>query len=192
MFIKSELEMVSFARSSVATLVVGTALALSPISARASVVYGYTGNDYSLVSSPFTTSEKVTGSVTFSSALGNSVPFGSATPIAFSFSDGAGDTISNLNDTSFAFFFGTNPSGGISSWEVEVTSASASISSFTGEDEVTGTSGSQFGLSFVGGQWGPAISATPLPAALPLFAGGLGAMGLLGWRKKRKTAAIAA
>jgi hypothetical protein len=30
-------------------------------------------------------------------------------------------------------------------------------------------------------------SATPLPAALPLFAGGLGALGLLGWRRKRKT-----
>ena len=27
--------------------------------------------------------------------------------------------------------------------------------------------------------------ATPLPAALPLFATGLGAMGLLGWRRKR-------
>jgi hypothetical protein len=32
-------------------------------------------------------------------------------------------------------------------------------------------------------------SATPLPAALPLFATGLGALGLLGWRKKRKNAA---
>ena len=31
--------------------------------------------------------------------------------------------------------------------------------------------------------------ATPLPAALPLFAGGLGVMGRLGWRKKRKAAA---
>jgi hypothetical protein len=30
---------------------------------------------------------------------------------------------------------------------------------------------------------------TPLPAALPLFASGLGAMGLLGWRRKRKSAA---
>jgi hypothetical protein len=30
---------------------------------------------------------------------------------------------------------------------------------------------------------------TPLPAALPLFASGLGAMGLVGWRRKRKTAA---
>jgi hypothetical protein len=36
------------------------------------------------------------------------------------------------------------------------------------------------------------ISPTPLPAALPLFATGLGALGLLGWRRKRKAAAIAA
>ena len=28
--------------------------------------------------------------------------------------------------------------------------------------------------------------ATPLPGALPLFAGGLGALGLLGWRRKRR------
>ena len=27
---------------------------------------------------------------------------------------------------------------------------------------------------------------TPLPAALPLFATGIGAMGLFGWRRKRK------
>jgi hypothetical protein len=35
----------------------------------------------------------------------------------------------------------------------------------------------------------PAVSATPLPAALPLFVTGLGALGLLGWRRKRKSAA---
>jgi hypothetical protein len=36
------------------------------------------------------------------------------------------------------------------------------------------------------------VTTTPLPAALPLFATGLSAMGLLGWRRKRKnTAAIA-
>ena len=33
---------------------------------------------------------------------------------------------------------------------------------------------------------------TPLPAALPLFATGLGALGLLGWRRKRKAPALAA
>ena len=31
-----------------------------------------------------------------------------------------------------------------------------------------------------------AATATPLPAALPLFATGLGAFGLIGWRRKRK------
>jgi hypothetical protein len=36
------------------------------------------------------------------------------------------------------------------------------------------------------------IATTPLPAALPLFATGLGALGLLGWRRKRKAAALAA
>jgi hypothetical protein len=35
-------------------------------------------------------------------------------------------------------------------------------------------------------------SSTPLPAALPLFASGLGVMGLLGWRRKRKRAAASA
>jgi hypothetical protein len=32
---------------------------------------------------------------------------------------------------------------------------------------------------------------TPLPAALPLFATGLGGLGLLGWRRKRKAKAVA-
>jgi hypothetical protein len=37
-----------------------------------------------------------------------------------------------------------------------------------------------------------AFSPTPLPAALPLFATGLGAMGLIGWRRKRKARAVVA
>ncbi len=39
---------------------------------------------------------------------------------------------------------------------------------------------------------GEAVSSVPLPAALPLFATGLGALGLLGWRRKRKAAAAIA
>jgi hypothetical protein len=49
------------------------------------------------------------------------------------------------------------------------------------------------------GQYGGSIttftaspSVTPLPAALPLFATGIGAMGLLGWRRKRKNAGVIA
>jgi len=38
----------------------------------------------------------------------------------------------------------------------------------------------------------PGGGAVPLPAALPLFATGLGALGLLGWRRKKKAVALAA
>jgi hypothetical protein len=34
------------------------------------------------------------------------------------------------------------------------------------------------------------VGAVPLPAALPLFATGLGALGLLGWRRKKKAAVL--
>jgi uncharacterized protein (TIGR03118 family) len=37
-----------------------------------------------------------------------------------------------------------------------------------------------------------AIEVTPIPAALPLFATGLGALGLIGWRRKRKSAGATA
>jgi hypothetical protein len=39
---------------------------------------------------------------------------------------------------------------------------------------------------------GSPAAATPLPAALPLFATGLGGLGLLGWRRKKKSAVPAA
>jgi len=36
------------------------------------------------------------------------------------------------------------------------------------------------------------VQTTPLPAALPLFATGLGGLGFFGWRRRRRTAAVAA
>jgi len=44
-----------------------------------------------------------------------------------------------------------------------------------------------FGSGEIRGQ----LNAVPLPAALPLFATGLGALGLLAWRRKRKAQAVA-
>ena len=42
--------------------------------------------------------------------------------------------------------------------------------------------------SFMGGEIRAFLDPVPLPAGLPLFATGLGALGLLGWRRKRKAA----
>jgi hypothetical protein len=49
------------------------------------------------------------------------------------------------------------------------------------------SSGEGFSFDYAVG----ATSATPVPTALPLFATGLGALGLLGWRRKRKAQAVA-
>jgi hypothetical protein len=38
---------------------------------------------------------------------------------------------------------------------------------------------------FSGGSISPDVSSVPIPAAFPLFAGGLSLLGLFGWRKKR-------
>jgi hypothetical protein len=42
---------------------------------------------------------------------------------------------------------------------------------------------------FSGGSFDTVLTPTPLPAALPLFVTGIGGLGLLGWRRKRKSVA---
>jgi hypothetical protein len=55
----------------------------------------------------------------------------------------------------------------------------------------SGSDGASTGtITSTTGSW--SVATTPLPAALPLFATGLGTMGLFGWRRKRKNAAAAA
>jgi hypothetical protein len=50
-----------------------------------------------------------------------------------------------------------------------------------------------FLTSALGGRFGADVpSEVPLPAALPLFAGGLGLMALMGWRRKQKNVAAPA
>ena len=55
----------------------------------------------------------------------------------------------------------------------------------------SGTSGNPMGLR-VEFTERSALLATPLPAALPLFASGLGGLGLLSWRRKRKKGSVLA
>lgn len=62
--------------------------------------------------------------------------------------------------------------------------------SITSIDYFTGVGGDYVGVDDI--RYATTSSVVPLPAALPLFAGGLGALGLLGWRRKRKGTALAA
>jgi hypothetical protein len=83
-------------------------------------------------------------------------------------------------------------SSGLSNWSTSAHDswASADPSIWTGINIDGNNPGDFVTLVTEGG--GGSIAGTPLPAALPLFATGLGAMGLLGWRRKRKNAALAA
>jgi hypothetical protein len=56
--------------------------------------------------------------------------------------------------------------------------SAATLQAFSGGTTVAQLENDNLDLTPVGG--------TPLPATLPLFATGLGALGLLGWRRKRK------
>ena len=78
----------------------------------------------------------------------------------------------------------TNHTGGFVGWEGLDPNGYAETSYDAHSGTVDGT------LALI--EIGTAPGATPLPAALPLFASGLGALGLLGWRRKRKAAALAA
>jgi len=75
----------------------------------------------------------------------------------------------------------TNHTGGFVGWE----GLDPNGLNETSYDAHSGTVDGTLALIEIG-------TATPLPAALPLFATGLGALGLLGWRRKRKGAAVAA
>jgi outer membrane lipase/esterase len=66
-------------------------------------------------------------------------------------------------------------------------SANSEQTSFFSDDQHLSAAGQLIEANFVFDQ-----IATPLPAALPLFAAGLGGLGLLGWRRKRKNASAVA
>jgi hypothetical protein len=97
--------------------------------------------------------------------------------------------------SAFTFASLTLFGGAVTNWNINATE---SPSAYTGDtaflttspvfDEACNFFCGLFGnnLRNPGGNWTSVVSATPLPAALPLFASGLGALGMLGWRRKRK------
>jgi hypothetical protein len=94
--------------------------------------------------------------------------------ITVSFDDGVVQSLFPLiNDNGGAQFFGFTDTSSFSSVTLSINNSSDAW----GVDVIT---------------YDVPSSATPIPAALPLFTTGLGVMGLLGWRRKKKAAALAA
>jgi len=93
-----------------------------PASVQASVTYQYTGNHFTEVSGPYTTSMFVTAMVTLAAPLGANLPeFTDVTPIAFTLFDGVQTLSSSTPGIAFdTFQFGTNAAGQITSWQVSV------------------------------------------------------------------------
>jgi hypothetical protein len=190
-------------------VVAASLITLGALPSRADT-YNYTGNDYTNVvscgapcSGPFyTTSMKVMGDFVIST-LADDLTLQIVTPTSFSFNDGV-QTLTNLNSTG-QFQITTNGSGVPTNWLilVELIGDTSDYIELSGplefnNDEVAQ---SQYGMcgpdqcyayNDSAGSFNDVASTTPLPAALPLFATGLGAMGLFGWRRKRKNAALLA
>ena len=180
-------------------------LAISGLSPAAAATYNYTGLLFTTTFGTYTQSDRVTGSVTFAAPLAPSIgtiliPV-SETPTAFSFSDGV-QTITNLSVFGTPVFqFTTDATGAIIRWNVDIfsnTTNNIETYYYASQDQDDGHNQQGPILAYgvivdpLYGVWTSASSTTPLPTALPLFATGLGALGLLGWRRKRKNAAIAA
>lgn len=156
----------------------------------------------------YTTSMNETGSFNLATPLGNNFS-GLITPTAFSFSDGR-NTITDSNASESSFNLTTDGSGTIIQWVIHVAiiggsvigGQNISINTTKGADDLffgerTSINGPACCFKFDGarsesvGTWTvDAAVVTPVPAALPLFATGLGALGLLGWRRKRARAFV--
>ena len=102
-----------------------------------------------------------------------------STTISFNFGDNSapGEAYFESSAAADSIGFYNEFTSGLSTGEIEIgTPGNADIELYPSGNVVLGS-----------------VSATPLPAALPLFGTALGMMGLIGWRRKRKsTAAIAA
>jgi hypothetical protein len=91
--------------------------------------YTYTGNPFTDVNAPYTTSMFVTAMVTLANPLAPNMPLQTASVTAFTLSDGV-QTITNLTSSSFLIQFATGPTGAITAWAVNATMNGSSITSF--------------------------------------------------------------
>jgi hypothetical protein len=173
------------------------ALIASAAASRA-VTYSYVGDTFTNFAAqgvPTSNAETafagkyVSGEFTVAAPLGADFN-GLVTPTQFSFS---GALVPLTNPTFYSFDIQTNGTGAIIDWMISIQESGGPSSigiatSNTGDSSVSsGPTSLIEGSNSVVGRW--SVSATPLPPALLLFATGLGALGLVGRRRRRGAAA---
>src|SRR5947207_7645864 len=82
--------------------------------------YVYTGNPFTFAVSPYTTSDRVTGTVELASPLPPNFDLATVSPLAFSFSDGVQTITSATVGEVGVFKFHTDSTGSITEWEVSL------------------------------------------------------------------------
>jgi hypothetical protein len=157
--------------------------------------YTYTGNPFTSVSGPYTTSDFVSGMVTLAGPLAANMPFTLVSPIAFSFSDGV-QTITPQNDNITNIFFATGPTAAITAWHVAVGDGSVGATSLiatqydppalTFDEAVTSTGSGENRDS--PGRWEQVVGFPEAGSTLSLMTLTLMALGVAARRFKRAVA----
>jgi hypothetical protein len=172
-------------------------------SAHASVSYDYTGNNFEgFVMGPYSTNDRVTGSITLSSALGDNLSDVTVTATAFDFFDGV-QHITNLTANASEFEFSTGSSGHITAWGLSVFNGLGDPSGGTIESTSGILPGPSFDFAFQffshsntgqGGEsgdpgtWtGPIASDVPEPSTWAMMIVGFVGIGFMAHRRKQKT-----
>ena len=178
------------------TIIALACLFLSATGTRADTfTYTYTGKDFTTASSPYTTSDRITGTLVLSAPLPDnltSVTDEDGKVLSFTFKDGV-QTLTLLNtsalDSTTFFEFGTSSTGAITSWRVQVILASSNAGMGTvngflglsGDQTTTCPCGISQAFNFDDpGTWvGPSSTTVPEPGALSMMLTGLLGLGLL-------------
>ncbi|GAA3749975.1 PEP-CTERM sorting domain-containing protein [Terriglobus aquaticus] len=172
-------------------LAAAVTLSLIPSLASASTIYNYTGQAYSSATTPYTTSEFVTGSFTVDTPLAANLTNGTVTPVSFSFNDGV-QTITD--QTAFSSSFGdlsTDANGNIIGYYIQIYNLAqgfiklSNVGGGLSGDTVRLTVATS-GSNTVAGAFQPiaaSAAATPEPSGFVLL--GTSALGLVGLVRRR-------